>query len=178
MAEVAPLRHGVVGAEALGASSLRQVRGAEDPVDDGEPEVLVACLVVDGVVPVVPLGCRDDPPDDGKAQPHVGVLEDREERDEHSRAGEHARVVAEDEQRDDRERLGERGVERMEAAGRHPVHLLDAVVHAVEPPEQRHRVGQTVTPVIPDEHERDRERDREHARHRALDVEATYPDQR
>ena len=104
-----------------------------------------------------------DPPQHREADAHVGVLEEREQRDEHRHAGEHAAAVAEHEQRHDRERLGERRVERVEPARRDPVHLLDAVVHGVEAPEQRHRVREPVTPVVADEHEH-RPRARPHAR--------------
>ena len=88
------------------------------------------------------------------------MLEQRERGEEHGGATEHATVVAEQEQGREEAGLRERLVERVEAPGREPVHLLDAVVHRVEPPEERHRVTQTVTPVAPEHHDEGRERDR------------------
>jgi hypothetical protein len=73
--EVPDLRHGVGDAEAAGTLALREVRGAEDPVDDRQAEVLVPRLGIDCVVPVVPFGGVDDPPDSGEPKADVGVLE-------------------------------------------------------------------------------------------------------
>ena len=47
--------------------------------------------------------------------------------------------------------MGSSGCNRAEAD---PVHVLDAVVHRVEAPEERHLVAEPVGPVLADEHER------------------------
>ena len=66
----------------------------------------------------------------------------------------------------------------MEPAGREPVHLLDAVVHRVEAPQERHRVREPVTPVAAEEHDRERERDRRGCGEHPLQIEAPDPEQR
>ena len=68
-------------------------------------------------------------------------------------AGEEPGVVAEHEQGQDEARLGERRVERVQTGGGEPVHVLDAVVHGVEPPQERHLVGEPVAPVAPEQHD-------------------------
>jgi hypothetical protein len=87
------------------------------------------------------------------------VLEDREERDEHSDTRKHTRLVAEQYEREHGERLRECRVERVQTTGRRPVHELDAVVDGVETPQERHLVCAPVTPVVADERDHDRERD-------------------
>ena len=65
----------------------------------------------------------------------------------------------------------------MQATGRGPVHLLDAVVDGVEAPQLWNGVGEAVPPVVGDEHERDRERDRRRRRQVALEIERTNPEE-
>jgi hypothetical protein len=130
------------------------------------------------MVPVVPLGCVDHPPQHWKAQPHVGVLEDREQRDEHGDAGEHPGLVAEQHEWEHGERLRESRVQGVQPSGRRPVHQLDAVVDGVKAPEQRHLVREAVTPVIADERDDDRQGDRHCPGHETSDAERADPQQR
>jgi hypothetical protein len=66
----------------------------------------------------------------------------------------------------------------MEPTGCRPVHRLDAVVHGVETPQERHRVREAVTPVVADEDERRRQRDRRHRRDVPDDIQVAQPEDR
>ncbi len=178
MTQVAVGGDGCARAEPARPLPLRQVGGAEHLVDHRQAEVLVACPVVDRVVPVVPLGRVDHPSQTGEPQPHVGVLEQRQQGDEHRDAAEHAGAVAEQHEGEHRERLGERLVERVETTRGHPVHLLDAVVHRVEAPQERHLVREPVAPVVRHRHHRRGQPDRRPCGEGSHQVHAAHPDER
>ena len=69
------------------------------------------------------------------------------------------------------------GVERVQTGGGEPVHVLDAVVHGVEPPQEGHLVGEPVAPVAPEQHDDGRERRRHRPGEGGLEVEEAQGDE-
>ena len=128
----------------------RQVGGAEQPVDHRQVdrEVAVDGDPVQRVMPVMEARRHHEPFERAQAEPHVGVDEDRVERDEDEVGVERRRREAEHVERHERQPAGEHDVDQVQPRAGQPVHRAGRVVDAMEAPEPGHRVEEAMDRIF------------------------------
>ena len=125
-------------------------RRAEEMIEEREVGRVVAVdrFGVLGVVPVVEVGSDEHVGERAQAHRHVGVVEDRlEAHDHHVRVDHVLREAQEEDGREDGDARDDELHDRL-TRSREPVHVLGAVMHRVEAPEERHLVVGAVRPVL------------------------------